>query len=849
MKTIRKHSRIQVSIKHLPPAVAAGFTILVSSVTTPIHAQANETSQMILEEVVVTARKREEDIQSVPVAVTALGSEAIREKNVENPYDLTFHVPGLVVRQGQANRGQPDYFIRGQGASYGTPAGVVVYFNEVPLKPTGAAGSTVQFFDLASVQVLKGPQGTLFGRSSTGGAVLYAPQKPRDEPEGYLDIKLGNYDLQETTGVANLPLVEGVLSARAAVNIQRRDGFTQSRSTGQWLDSRERESYRLGINFTPTDWLESYTLLQQNNVDETPTGAVLMAINDDLGMFNTSPGTGAGWEAAAGLCGAIAPAGMARQACIDERIGRIDSLVQDLRDERDRVAGGGSVRRNLTAEMNHSRGRNQQIFNITTVDIGHYSLFGDVSIKNIFAVNRNRVSNIVREFGATRYPHGITYAAGYDLAGTPSRPYRPREFGRTSFSDDLVEEFQIIGDMEGGHSWILGYFTERVKAPYDRVPIFPNFNNAFSVPLDNLTFLNPVDSKTRNEQSGIFGQITLDLSTIAAEGLSLTAGYRRTKSELTQTSVPIIHGAEGSTLGTTANTLKMDESANSWTLSLDYQINPDTLIYIAHRRGFKPGGINASAVGFENDVPGLKLTYAPETLDDIELGVKADWQLGQTMVRSNLAVYRSWYQDIQRSETLPNPNPPFNVVTQTNNIAKAEISGLELENQLLFNGNIQVMLNYAWTDARNTRWPGTTTAIDGTVYANSKSPYVGVAEHQGTVGLRYLAPLDPALGQLSFYAEYYRQSGIWLDDTALASFPDKFGYQPGYDNVNLRIDWANVLGKPLDLSVFVRNALNDEWLVGSNSLITALGIQTGTYNEPRTYGLQLRYRFGEDNGH
>src|SRR5690554_3512706 len=159
------------------------------------------------------------------------------------------------------------------------------------------------------------------------------------------------------------------------------------------------------------------------------------------------------------------------------------------------------------------------------------------------------------------------------------------------------------------------------------------------------------------------------------------------------------------------------------------------------------------------------------------------------------------------------------------------------------------MLNYAWTDARNTRWPGTTTAIDGTVYANSKSPYVGVAEHQGTVGLRYLAPLDPALGQLSFYAEYYRQSGIWLDDTALASFPDKFGYQPGYDNVNLRIDWANVLGKPLDLSVFVRNALNDEWLVGSNSLITALGIQTGTYNEPRTYGLQLRYRFGEDNGH
>ncbi len=825
------------------------LAILSTAATMPSIAQTTETPQSargFLDEIVVTARKREEDLQSVPVAVTAMNSAAIREKNVENPYDLTFHVPGLVVRQGAANRGQPDYFIRGQGASFGTPPGVVVYFNEVPLKPTGAAGSTVQFFDLDSVQVLKGPQGTLFGRSSTGGAVLYSPTKPSDELGGYLDLKLGNYDMWETTGAITIPLVEGKLSARAAFNVQRRDGFTQSQSTGQWLDSRERESYRLSFNFTPTDWLSNYTLLQMNNVDETPTGAVMLAVNPDIAQFNTAPGVGAGWAAANQICNATVPDPANRPACVTQRTGRIDLLLADMQSELQRVDNGGSIRKNLTNIIDRSRGRNEQIFNITEVDIGKYGLLGDIRLKNILAVNRNRVSHIVREFGATRYTHGVTYN-NYDLRGMPREPFIDDSYGKTDFGDDLVEEFQILGDVGGKHSWILGYYTERVKRDYAPPPIFPNFNNAFTIPLDNLSFLNPTAPKTSNEQTGIFGQVTLDLSDWVADGLSFTAGYRRTESKLRQINSQIIYGADGSTIGNVVTDLKLDESAPSWTLSLDYQMTPDLLVYIAHRRGFKPGGINANAVGL--DIPGIRLTYDPETLDDIELGMKADWSIGNVHIRSNLALYQSWYEDIQRTETLPNPNPPFNVVTQTNNIAKAEIRGFEMENQVLLTENLQILLNYAWTDAENTEWPGTTTSIFGVVTPNEKAPYIGVAEHQGTIGVRYALPVDQALGQLSLYAEYYRQSGIWLNDTALTVAPERQGYQEGYDNVNLRFDWTNLMGQPLDLSIFVRNALDDEWLVGSNNLITALGFHTVTYNEPRTFGIQLRYRFGEDARH
>src|SRR3546814_545397 len=138
-----------------------------------------------LEDIIVTARKREESLQKVPIAVTAITTEQLRERQIKSPYDLTFNAPGLNVRSGGGTRESPDYFLRGQGNTFSGNPSVVTYFNDVPLgsirQNINAAIQNLQIYDLASVQVLKGPQGTLFGKSSTGGAVLFTPIKPSNE--------------------------------------------------------------------------------------------------------------------------------------------------------------------------------------------------------------------------------------------------------------------------------------------------------------------------------------------------------------------------------------------------------------------------------------------------------------------------------------------------------------------------------------------------------------------------------------------------------------------------------------------------------------------------------------------
>ncbi|MFA5496017.1 MAG: TonB-dependent receptor plug domain-containing protein, partial [Porticoccaceae bacterium] len=155
----------------------AGIAAIATITTAPLEAQTSTASSSLLEEIVVTARKREESLQEVPISVTAIGSEELRLRGITKPDDLKFHTPGLEMRNSSIQRNSVTYFIRGQGQTFGSSAGVVTYFADAPLGngQRVSIGNNTQMYDLASVQVLKGPQGTLFGRSSTGGAVLFAP--------------------------------------------------------------------------------------------------------------------------------------------------------------------------------------------------------------------------------------------------------------------------------------------------------------------------------------------------------------------------------------------------------------------------------------------------------------------------------------------------------------------------------------------------------------------------------------------------------------------------------------------------------------------------------------------------
>lgn len=163
----------------------------------------NDTPNQDNGDIVVTARRTAENIQSTPVSVTAFGSESLRQSQIRDTQDLLFKTPGVFLA-GSGGRENSNFSIRGQSkALAGNSApGVISYFAEVPA-PT--LGSSIPTYDLSSVQVLKGPQGTLFGRNTTGGAILYYPTTPTYEFEGYVQASYGSYDARIAEAAINIP--------------------------------------------------------------------------------------------------------------------------------------------------------------------------------------------------------------------------------------------------------------------------------------------------------------------------------------------------------------------------------------------------------------------------------------------------------------------------------------------------------------------------------------------------------------------------------------------------------------------------------------------------------------------
>lgn len=576
-------------------------------------------------EIVVTARRREEKLNDVPVAVTVLGNNTLKAAEVATPKELSQFVPSLNVNTGNAREGNR-YTLRGQGATLAAGEAVVTYLAEAPV-PYLSAGAAGMIFDLENVQVLNGPQGTLFGRNTTGGAVLFTPRAPSNQNGGYIEGGYGNYNNREISGAFNVAIVPDKVLLRVAGTWRQRDGFTHNVLAGATNDRLDDVNYyglRATLLLRPFEGFENSTIVQRSESKTNGTGFFIEQVN---------------------------PSAPAYQAALDAALARQQQL------------GPRQVENNDTFYLQ----RTTAIINTTTLDLAE-----NMKLKNIFSYMLSRSKNGFDIDGSAITgifdEHNSPTAANTSANGLSNEQY-------------LTEELQFSGE------FLDKMLTLQAGAFY--LDYKPHGYSARDYTLFGTRRIQV--QWEAGTSKALYAQATLDFGALseALRGLRLTGGYRYTwdkKQALNDQYTQATHVCIGSSnvYPDCAVRYAGKWSEGTYTIGLDYKLAPDVLVYATTRKGYKSGGFNVNS---DPEGPFANyIAFNPETITDYEVGLKAAYQAGGARMNTTLALFTDNYKDIQRTQTIAVPGTPPSVTNLVTNAASAKISGVELQQNVRIGG-------------------------------------------------------------------------------------------------------------------------------------------------------------------
>jgi iron complex outermembrane receptor protein len=775
-----------------------------------------------LEEIVVTARRKEERVQSVPLAITAFSQADLEKQRIQEVRDLGRTVPSLAVSNSQSDSNAP---YSSQTRLRGLP-GSVVYLADVPLGTTDYDTSTGLthglaagfYFDLDNLEVLKGPQGTLFGKNSIGGLISITPKKPTNQFEGYAQATFGNYGDKEFEAAVNLPIVQDKLLVRIAGQSQQRDGYTKDYYTGKDYDNRDYYSWRVGVTFRPTDDFENYFLYDGYYQDSNGSSTILRYVNPGykLASIPLAPGVALPLTLGQGpsitglfnpaTAGATAGAAFAAGGfSIFPGIGSVVAQQQQI---------------GARTELGHSvQGIGKDYFYGFT-DTATWDITDSLTLKNIAAARVFKQLSTTDDFGAGNLPVlNIGVPGNNQIWGDNSVQY--------------TEELQLQGKaLNDKLSWVVGGYLE-----YDH-PLGDTLLGSTAVGSTSYYHFR----QTARSQA-VFAHGIYDLSDYV-EGLKLTAGYRYTWDHITAEerattgSDSIVRGAGGvpTNCGVQSgvdNNCHISAggafSSYGWNVGLDEQLDKNTLIYIRSGNAYRPGGFNLN-------VPAANAKFQPEHVTDVELGVKSDWDFMGVHGRTNFDVFHTDYKNIQTTRLIQvqNPDGTSRVASLLFNAATAQLEGAELEANIQpFEGvEISPHASYIYTEYGN--YPASAGA------SSSNPPFQYLPKLQYAVTGTYHLPIDESLGKVAVSATYSWYGHQYLSVQAGEIFP----ISPSYDQVDIRVDWTDVMSYPVDLGFFMTNALDTTHVVGAFPIYTQLGFTSLVYNEPRMFGFSMKYRFG-----
>jgi len=649
-------------------SVAVGLSV---AVLTPGYASA-----AALEEIIVTANKRSESANDVGLSIAAVSGTKLTEQKLTSLEDISTAVPGLVYSASTANT--PIFTLRGVGfneQTLGAYPATSLYLDEAPMPFPVLASHAA--FDLERMEVLKGPQGILFGQNSTGGAVNFIAAKPTDEFAAGGDISYGRFDKVEVNGFVSGPLTD-TIGARLAIQAVNADEW--QKSTGVPGEENGAEEYfagRLILTFEPTDTARYMVNINGWKDESDPQAQQLIAINPQIPV-----------DSATGL----PPATLA------------PLLAEPFVPEDNRLANWTTVINNSpldsdpTTDFDPFTDRDYQQF----IFRGDWDLTDDVTLTAL---------TTYQDFEQSQQTDGDgTTLVLFDLEDV------------TADIETWITEVRLAGMTENSR-WVLGINHEASETEEDNLLRYiDNTNYTAANAFINGSSINIQQDITN---SAVFGNVDYDLT----DDLVLKLGARYTDSEIDAEScnyssvdgqVAFLFNLLGGLFGTVpfdpiggfpdCYTLNYDgvpgqayvdtlsEDNTSWRVGLDYSLNEDTLLYANISKGYKTGSFPAIAAAFYTQLEPV----TQESVLSYEAGFKSS--LMDNRVQLNGAAFFYEYEDKQlRTKVL---DPIFGFLDVLDNVPETEIMGIEADITALLGDNWTFTGAITYLDSEVTDYQG-----------------------------------------------------------------------------------------------------------------------------------------------
>jgi iron complex outermembrane receptor protein len=813
--------------RELKFALLATAALVGQNISAPAMAQDktdSATQSSGLEEIVVTARRREERAQSIPLAITAFSQSDVEQKHIEQVKDLIRVVPSLSVTRLASDPNGPS---TGQVRLRGL-AGSVTYFADVPVGSTDyniltqlSHGSGAGFYyDLDNVEAIKGPQGTLFGKNSIGGLISISPKKPSNDYEGYFQATFGNYSNREFEGAVNIPVIADKLMVRIAGDTRTRDGYTKDLSDGKDLDNIDHSAWRVGVTLRPTDDVENYFLYDGYYQHQNGSSLIPTFVNPNFtaaliplpGIGNVPLTLGNGPSLAALENPATATATYLQLLKTFEAGGK--PSVSFFPNIEQILAQAKAV--GVRASLGSSLPLLSKNYDYGFTDTFRWDLSDDLTIKNVAA------ARVFKNLTSENY-----WGAPLPLlsVGNPLNPV-----GQQDNTAQYTEELQLQGKaLQDKLTWVLGGYLELDH------PLGDNDDPTTALGSTSYIHIHEVDRSQALFAHGIY-----DLGDYV-DGLRFTAGYRYTwdYQSIGEVGVQNVDQVQRGTngVGTNCTIVNYDKncfvgsdghfSSYGWNLSVDEQLDPQTLIYVRAGNAYRPGGTNPQ-------VPVQYQSLKPEHVTDVEIGIKKDWDLAAAHFRTNADVYHTDYKSIQIPQNISVQNAQGNVSSQSiyTNAANAFLEGAELEQTIIPIQSVELSAHASYIYTHFNQYPG--------VVGDHTPPFGFVPKWEYGVTGTYHLPLDQSVGDVAVQMSYSFEGHQYV---ATQPTGEIYSYLPSYDELDARIDWKDVYGYPVDASFFMTNVTDNTHPTGAIAIYASLGFTSLAYNEPRMYGFSLKYRF------